>query len=197
MLTAAVMAAVMTATVTGVDTLPRRDALLAEPRPWPAGRVDSPDRPENGRLWVSRSPVGNRTPLAEQWYGRRGPAVFGAPVGLTDAVIFVRVGHTPIAISPWDRFDTNGFERYRDAQNLWLREQGLVLKVRTHVNAMYEPARTAGLPAPRATIRVHPDPSAPRFPSRLRVERAPLFRVLEPAPAADATTVVETSAGAR
>ena len=211
MLTAALTAALMTTVSTGIETVPRRDALLAEPRPWPAGRVDSPDRPQNGRLWLSRTPIGNRTPLAEQWYGRRGPAAFGAPAHLTNAVIFVRMGQFPIAVSPWERFDTNGFERFRDAQNLWLREQGLVLKVRTHVNAMYEAPRTAdaGAPTPRATIELHRDPSAPHFPSRLRVDtgrarvfrpmvaaNAGPFRVIEPEPNDVGVELASTSAAA-
>lgn len=171
MLIAALAAALMTAVTSGVEPLPHGEALLANPRPWPAGRVDSPARAENGRLWISRSPIGNRTPLAEQGSGRIGPAAFGAPADLADAVVNTRILHLITPVSPWRTFDKNGFRRYREAQNIWLRQQGWVLKVRTHINPRYQNAQTAdaGAILPRATIEIHRDPSAPHFPSRMRV----------------------------
>lgn len=196
MLTAAFAATLLAATTAQYDTTSTRDRVLAEPKPWPTNRVDSPDRAENGRLWHSRSPIGNRTPLSEQWHNRLGAAAYGAPPEWNDAVIYARVNHAAIAISPWQTFDDIGYDNFRMAQNIWLREQGWVLGVRTHVNAMYasEPTADAGAITPRATIEIHRDPSAPSFPSKMRVDAtervfkpmsagAPVaYRVIEPAP---------------
>jgi len=188
----------LTASPAAIDTNTGRDHLLVTPRPWPANRVDSPARLENGRLWHSRSPIGNRTPLAEQTYPRTNAAHFGAPADLDNTVIYTRVNHQTVAIDPWNAFTDTGFDSYRAAQNLWLREQGWVLKVRTHVNPRYQSQRddavasTSG-PQPRATIHLNRDPSAPVFPSKLRVQSDPgtihrpmiaqaprLFRVVTP-----------------
>ena len=168
MLTSALAAVVVSAAISQYDANSTRDRVLAEPRPWPANRVDSPDRIENDRLWYSRWPIGNRTPLAEQAYGRISAATYGAPASLDDAVIFARINHAAVAISPWRPFTSDGFQEYRTAQNIWLREQGWVLGVRTHVNDMYMvEAETAEI-TPRATIEIHGDPSAPSFPKRMR-----------------------------
>lgn len=176
-----------------------RDQYIVGPRPYPAYHTDSPDRLENGRLWHSRHPVGSRTPIREQRYGRIGPAAFGAPAQLNYQLLLVPVDQVAIAISPWQTFNKNGFDQYRRAQNLWLREQGWVLKVRTHVNARYQYDRELASTQikPRATIRIHRDESAPTFPSRMRVDNSPgriwrpftarktaLIRVIEPTDAA-------------
>lgn len=205
MLTAAFAAVLLSAATAQYDHSSTRDRVLAEPKPWPANRVDSPDRIENGRLWHSRTPIGNRTPLAEQWHDRIGAAAYGAPVEWNDAVIYARVNHAAIAISPWKSFTDDGFQDFRTAQNIWLREQGWVLGVRTHVNAMYasEPTADAGDITPRATIEIHRDPSAPSFPSKMRVDAtdrvfkplnagAPVtFRVIEPTPVETDTEVAQ------
>lgn len=199
-------AALLSAATSVVNTDSGRDRVLIEPRPWPSNRVDSPDRAENGRLWHSRFPVGTRTPLAEQPYARRNAARYGAPAELNDDVIYARVRHLTIAVNPWDPFTQTGFDDLRTAQNIWLREQGWVLKVRTHVNPLYQADRARASVAsditPRATIRLHPDPATTSFPSRLRVDASDIrihkpmiagssgpFRVIEAAEATIAETI--------
>ncbi len=134
------------------------NGLLLTPTPFPDNRTDSVDRPENGRLWVPRTPVGNRTPIRELPRGFPGPASFGAPADLLDEVIFVkpRVGRSPVvAISPWDEVSSSITDQLEDqrpylgrvrtnlrsaailrdlqeAQNQWLEERGYILNVRTH-----------------------------------------------------------------
>jgi len=147
-----------------------REKLLTAPAPYPANRVDSPHRLENGRLWHARWPVGTRTPIPEQVYDDPGAAHYGAPVSAQHEVVYVRVNHTPIAISAWDRIDEMGLKRFERARNLWLEEQGWILNVRTHVNPRYhrDPYAAKATPKPRATIRLHGD--EPRFPRRMRVD---------------------------
>lgn len=151
-----------------------RDQYLVGPIPYPAYHTDSPDRHENGRLWHSRYPIGSRTPIREQHSGRIGAAAFGAPAHYNDQLLLVRVDQVAIAITPWQTFNKTGFDQYRQAQNLWLREQGWVLKVRTHVNPryQYDHEMASAQINPRATIRLHRDESAPTFPSRMRVDNS-------------------------
>lgn len=138
---------------------PRPGDALLTPAPWPDNRTDSPDRVQNGRLWHPRVQVGTRSPLAELPRGEPGAASFGAPPEANDEVIFVRSSlRLPIvAISPFTDLDertTDEIERnvpmigrtqtrfrspqilheLREAQHQWLREQGYILRVRTHVN---------------------------------------------------------------
>ena len=167
MLMVAVASAALSAQPYTIDGGTSRDDLLATPAPYPAGRVDSPHRAENGRLWVSRSPVGSRTPMRERVHGGPGAGAYGASADENDRVIYTRVGHQVIAIDPFATYDNRATRRYREAANQWLRENGYVLSVRTHVNPMHfrqDAERGAGeLPQPRATIRINPAPkrSAP------------------------------------
>jgi hypothetical protein len=164
-----------------------REGRLRGPIPYPVNRTDDPRRVENGRLWVSRSPVGSRSIIEELPYGFPGAAGYGAPFGANEEVIFVRseTGLPEIAISPFDTIDDSTFEtierqipfigstrtktslvkdeilsELREAQNQWLREQGYIQKVRTHVNPMVihgtpdvAEARDASTIEPRAIIR--------------------------------------------
>lgn len=141
-----------------------RNGLLITPAPYPDTRTDGPDRVENGRMWLPRSPIGTRTPIREIPRGFPGPASFGAGADRHDDVIFVQSDllRSVIAISPWVRvedldrqvqnfIDTEqpfyGASRrltrlqspqllreLREAQNQWLQEEGYILNVRTHVN---------------------------------------------------------------
>lgn len=173
---------------------PRPGDALLTPAPYPDNRTDGPDRVQNGRLWVPRAPVGTRSPLAELPRGTPGADAFGAPEEENDTVIFVRSSlQLPlIAISPFTKLDartTDEIERLKpttgrmqtrfrssqilrelkEAQNQWLREQGYILRVRTHANAAHvlvpkpESKEEAGTeadaadaknPEPRAVIRV-------------------------------------------
>lgn len=147
-----------------------RDALLATPAPWPSGRPVSSDRPEIGRLWASRRNVGSRSPLSEATRGEPGAASYGAPAHTIDDVIYARAGHTIVAIDPWSRISGRGaLETLELARNQWLREQGYILRVRTHINAGADLRRAAI--APRATIELHDEPGPRR--SRLRVNAEP------------------------
>lgn len=137
-----------------------RQGLLVSPAPFPNNRIDSPDRAENGRIWASRLPVGNRTPIRELTRGLPGAASLGADVNTLDEIVWVQPNEitTPIAISPWqniDAFTLRQIQRQepflgrtvdspesarlltelREAQHQWLEEQGYILSVRTHVNA--------------------------------------------------------------
>jgi len=133
---------------------------LLTPNPWPYTRTDSIDRPERGRLWVPRVPIGTRTPLAEIARRFPGAANFGAPVDALEEVIFVQpdVPRSPvIAISPWEDVTSRVTDQLEDqvpylgrertdlrapsilhelilAQNQWLDQQGYILNVRTHKN---------------------------------------------------------------
>jgi len=164
------VAAIVVTAVAGADPYEigrsgARADLLATPAPYPAERVDSPDRLENGRLWVPRSPIGSRTPIPEQVYSHPGAAYYGAAPSENHTVAYTRIGHQIIAFDPFATYAENGFEDFRAAKNQWLREQGYVLKVRTHVNPRYlRQADDAddGAPQPRATIRINREKEEPR-----------------------------------
>jgi len=148
-----------------------RDAILITPAPYPAGRTDSVHRLENGRLWHSRYPIGSRTPIPEQIYADRGAAWYGAPPAAEDEVIFVRNNTQVIALRPWSPLQEDGFDGWEIARNRWLREQGYVLTVRTHVNPRYQHAERSMYPSPRATIELHDE--LPRRPYLQRVDATP------------------------
>lgn len=164
-----------------------REGRLRGPIPHPVNRTDDPRRLENGRLWVSRSPIGSRSIIEELPYGFPGAAGFGAPFGANEEVIFVRsdTGLPDIAINPFDTIDDSTFDtierqipfigstrtktalvkdeilsELREAKNQWLREQGYIQKVRTHVNPIVIHGRPDGAGVrdastiePRAIIR--------------------------------------------
>ena len=165
-----------------------RAGLLLNPAPYPNNRTDDVDRFENGRVWVSRSPVGSRPPIGELTRGTPGPAFYGVGAEGHDEVIFVATSdvRSYIAISPYQQIDERTlaeirrFEpnlsrtsdsaearrllnELRAGQNQWLKEQGLIQRVRTHVSAdpaASDGAATAAQPGqeitPRAVIRVQP-----------------------------------------
>lgn len=143
-----------------------RSDLLATPAPYPAGRTDSVDRLENGRLWVSRFPIGSRTPIAEGVYATPGAAAYGAAPSENHTIAYTRMGHQVIAFDPYSTYAERGMEQFRRAKNQWLRENGYVLKVRTHVNARFhqqvEDTQVAesGQVMPRATIRINREEGA-------------------------------------
>ncbi len=142
--------------------------LLVTPAPHPGNTVDSPARAENGRVWHSR-PIGTH-----QTVHSPGAAAYGAPASEEDRLIYVRVNHIAVAISPWDSLNENGFEDLEHARNVWLRANGYVQHVRTFVNSRYvqeEEAVATNVstnPKPRATIRRH---SVPKGPSKMQVMR--------------------------
>lgn len=186
--------------VPGAD--PRADLL--NPAPYPNSRTDSPARAENGRLWISRHPIGNRTPLSEDTRVLNGgPANFGAPPEALDTVIYVksaRRGIPIVGISPWQNLDANLTDEIRrdnpwlgseirgrtllrelkQSQRRWLDEQGYILHVRTHVS----PRRIYGAASrpvsdiePRGILRVRP---APRPEHKQRAQAGDEMRISLP-----------------
>lgn len=139
-------------------TASARDRLLATPAPYPAGRVDSPDRPQLGRVWTNGSRFSS------------GASRYGADARDHHRVIYVRRDHQVIAIDPWRPVtgpSRIGFDDLERARNLWLREQGYVLHVRTHVNERLSQGPqlvSSDLPHPRATIRRHIEKRTPETP---------------------------------
>lgn len=154
--------------------------LLLTPQPHAGNTVDSPFRAENGRIWAGRN-IG-----AHQAVHNPGAAAYGADPAEDGRLIYVRVGHTPIAISPWNKLDKNGFEDLERARNLWLRENGYVLGVRTFINPRYAldtdaVVAEASEPKPSATIRRH---HVPKGPTKMQVVRPvtgqPIARISKP-----------------
>lgn len=155
-----------------------RAGLLITPAPFPATRVDGPDREELGRIWHARSPVGNRTPIRELVFGEPGPGAFGAPAEGIAELIWVQPEEIDavIALSPWQRVDDQtlrqilrqeknlGRTRFnvsnerllnelRAAQNQWLEEQGYILNVRTHTNSAAAGATESAATTPASDIQ--------------------------------------------
>lgn len=161
-----------------------RAGLLITPAPFPAAHVDSPSRLENGRLWIARSPVGNRTPVNEIVRGVPGAGSYGAAPELLDELVFVQPTErrAVIGVSPWQTIDADIYRQVqrldpnlprnpdapraarlvnelRAGQHQWLEERGYILNVRTHINpAPLSPDRSvdAGAIKPRGVIRVVP-----------------------------------------
>lgn len=156
---AAVSAPAFAASCCGVyhpGTASARDRLLATPAPYPANRVDSPHRAENGRVWVSGERYGHAS------------SKYGADARDHYPVIYTRRDHKVVALDPWCDVrgaSRVGFDDLERARNQWLREQGYVLRVRTHVNpAHLEEDEGRALPTPRATIRRVKEERTPEAP---------------------------------
>lgn len=141
----------------------------------------SPCNDANGVVWHAR-------PLAKAChYGHLGPAGYGAPPELADELVYVRIDHTVIAISPWEPFTEQGHQKLERARVLWLKENGLVGGVRTHVNAAYAHDRDAhvehadtGEIKPRAIIHIRERTPADSGELRAQASPKPVFRVLPP-----------------
>ncbi len=168
------------------------DNLLVTPAPYPANKVDDVARPANSREFVSRFPVGSRTPVDEQQYGFPGRAWYGASAEDAATVIYVRVNHVSVAIDPWTRIDSdaagNVLCQMELARQVCLRENGYTERVRTFRNSLYfgeeggyATAVHTTLPTPRATIQVNDE--MPDRPEKMRVQGPPTLLVDEPAPA--------------
>ena len=157
----ALIAFVIATAVTGVaraqtESIDARRGLLT-PAPIPPNRVIDPVRDAPARVWISRAPVGSRTPILEQTRPEPGPAQYGATADAPPRVVFVRIDQQAVAIDPWSRIEGRGdLANLERARHQWLREHGYVGRVRTHVNRPVDPgARADALPPPRAVIEVH------------------------------------------
>ncbi len=157
---------------------------LATPRAFPTNVTDSVRRPGfGGRVWVSPA-VGsfdNQEP---------GASAYGAHVG-DDTIIYGRIGHLAISISPWQ---AQPEPRLEAARQEWLKENNFTGGVRTFMNdaspaaqemASAGPAET---PAggqirtpiqPRGVIEVSPE--ATKFRKRMQVRATPHTVVVRPA----------------
>lgn len=116
-----------------------------------------------------------------------GPARYGASPHDAHDLVYVRVNHQVIAISPWERFEEQGHQKLERARTLWLKERGLVGGVRTHVNAAYDrpsphaenqPAGAEVLP--RAIIHIRERIPANDGPMRAQAAPSPRFTVIAP-----------------
>lgn len=177
MIAASVAAAALTALAapgggdSGSEWSPQR--LLAE-RPAPQRVVTHTN--DAAGLWAPTHPLGSRRQHAAR-YGVDDP----------HAVVYARVGgQQVVALSPWRPLRRAGLQRLERARTLWLRDQGLVLAVRTHVNGRFAQQRAGAaaaeeLPQPRATIRIAPPPqrrSLERWAQRTHAPRG-VVRVVE------------------
>ncbi len=158
------------------------DRPIATIAPYPSGMADDVHRPGfNGRLWVSRPVLGGRRGPYPYGWASPGPEAYGA-FDQQSAVVYARVGHHVISISPWVQIHQDGLQGLEEARNFWLKEHGYTGGVRTFVNDLYMPQRLsaaestdpveapAGLPTPRAVFELPAD--MPRMRSRIRVEAA-------------------------
>lgn len=215
----------------GAIAQPDRNFLLVTPPPYPPNRTSQTIRRNSGLLWHSTSPIGTRTPINSDTMAFPGPAYYGAPADASTDLIMIRTREPLplVALSPYTRFQDLDLallkrempwirrtptiqQDIQRAQHIWLRENGLILGVRTHVNpralaSAQAPGDedAASAPAsdiqPRGVIKVYPtDPdkaplkqanaiSAPEPTVRISMPnnagpKAPIV-VLTPEPAAD------------
>jgi hypothetical protein len=156
---------------------------LATPRAFPTNVTDSVRRPGfGGRMWISAS-VGsfdNQEP---------GPAAYGAHAG-DDTVIYGRIGHLAISMSPWQE---QAEPRLEAARQEWLKENNFTGGVRSFVNDASPAAQamaSSGAPevpsvrvrtpiTPRGVIEVSPE--ATKFRQRMQVRATPHTVVVRPA----------------
>ncbi len=175
---------------------------LVTAAPYPTNRVDSVRRPQNGRLWVPRTPIGTRTPIRESVYGFPGPGAYGAPVDAIDDTIYVQTREPLplVAVSPWVNLDQDNIRQIkrdrpwlrrpdsvlrdlREAQVRHLTEEGYIQKVRTHVNPRSVARHLAmerGEAVPAEPVMVQAKDIKPRAVIRVR-ERVPKLPEVEAA----------------
>lgn len=132
-----------------------RDRLLATPAPYAQNRVTSHTQNAGTPYHQGRR------------YADRASSVYGAPTHTR--VIYARRDHQIIALSPWCDLrgaSRIGFDDVERARTLWLRENGLVLGVRSHTNPRHHHAEqlASSEPNPRATIRRHFEVRTPQAP---------------------------------
>lgn len=155
--------------------------LVLNARPYPANRVSGPEQTPAGRLWVPSYPVGTRTPIIEHVPFAEGPRSYGAPYEAWDETVYVRVNHTPIAISPWREYHEDGLQRLRQARHTWLRQHGYIQSVRTHVNPRYlYEADERSEAEPRAIIHIRERHRMPDGPVQADATPPRVIRVIRP-----------------
>ncbi|MFG0257124.1 MAG: hypothetical protein ACF8GE_04400 [Phycisphaerales bacterium JB043] len=125
----------------GVNT---RESMLATPRHHDAGGVVVHTRDGNARLWYPRSYSRDGMPSPSHIRAHHdgdSAARYGMHPRLNEKIIYTRVGHQIIAISPLARHQqyhpSDSSRKYKLASNRWLAEQGYVRSVRVHKNPRY------------------------------------------------------------
>lgn len=148
-----------------------RDALLAEPAPFPGQHTVTHRAYPPRRSFTSVTHANVFNPASAQLYSPTAP--YGAHPAHANEVALARINHQSLAIDPWTPIQGRGsLARLENARNQWLREQGFVEHVRTHTNALppdnvpHEAATT--LPTPRGILEL--SPAKPRL---LRVDASP------------------------
>lgn len=147
------------------------NGLLVTPPPEDVTGVFTPGYSENNaRLWIDQDLKDPRS--VRTWHRNPGKVAYGA-AGPECEVVRLRANTLVVEISPWERVEEEGLERWEAARQQWLAERGYTGGVRTFVNpkrtraiaaqmtetaAACEPAQ--GTPHPSATIRLRkPDES--------------------------------------
>ncbi len=149
-----------------------RDALLAEAAPTPATRTVTHRAfgHRNSFISVTHANIAHRH--VDQLHSPTAP--YGAHPADGDVRVLARVNHQSLAVDPWTPIEGRGnLAHLENARNQWLREQGYVEKVRTHINALPYDDRVVQeasevVPTPRGVIEV-----SPAKPDRLRVDATP------------------------
>jgi hypothetical protein len=165
------------------------DRPIATLAPYPANMADSVRRPGfNGRLFVGRPIIGGMDGPYPLGWDSPGPEYYGA-FDNQEALVYSRTGLITISMNPWEEIRPENLRALREAQQFWLKEQGYVGGVRTHVNDLYAWKREGGLAMlesdePAAEPKVLPEPrmifevpaDVPRMKSRIKVEARPVRR---------------------
>ncbi|MHC4976953.1 MAG: hypothetical protein ACYTF7_10170 [Planctomycetota bacterium] len=132
----------------GVNT---RESMLATPRHHDAGGVVAHTREGNAKLWYPRSYSRDAKPSPSHIRAHHdgdAAARYGMHPHLNEKIIYTRVGHQVIAISPLDKHEqyhpSDSSRKYKLASNRWLSEQGYVRAVRVHKNPRYIDFHAAG-----------------------------------------------------
>ncbi len=146
-----------------------RDALLAEPAPVPPHRTATHRAYLNRNSFISVTHTGMVLPQGNDVHPPTAP--YGAHPADANLRVLARVNHQSLALDPWTPIEGRGaLAQLENTRNQWLREQGYVERVRTHVNALpyddrAEHEASNALPTPRGIIEI-----TPAKPDRLRVD---------------------------
>lgn len=145
---------------------------LVTPPPEDQTRVYTPGySPVRGRLWVGDDVTDVES--RRIWRQNPGRVSYGA-ADIECERVHLRVNNQYVSISPWDRWEREGFENFERARQQWLQERGYTGGVRTFVNPKRLRALLAGPVGEVAAEKAQPEPSAT---IRLRKERGQEGRI--------------------
>lgn len=173
--------------------VPTNNGDILYPLNYPYSRPDTATYTNSGRLWVPSSPQDR---ILNGLFPGRGPASLGAGLNEGNTAIWIRPNSEPwpdVLVSPWQTINQDTIMQMirrqpwlqrspsrtdamitelRQAQNEFLRQQGLIQHVRTHVNPAVlnqsapEPKK-GGEVKPSGIIRIRPANPGPN-PNTLR-----------------------------